>query len=390
MSGALLGSSAPHVRAAREVAAQAFQCELSEVRIIAAAGAVQDDDQTACIFEEEVSAVFVPSEVNRYFDEQQGVITTDDLTIDGETCPDHEVEHLPRAVTRTTWGQSLRQLRLISLRELRGLPQEFGQVMVNLEILVLCKCGVVSLPPMPKCLALREVQVFNCRLTGVSSELPPRVELLDLRNNLIREVTMRAEASSLRSLLLADNPKLYQVDLGSHLCPRLSVVSAGGTCLKKIRGHAPTLGVITVSVCRRSPCPPAGLSTLIGNHSRSLRTLRLSVCGLFDWHLDEVRDPLLALEVLELDRNNLRRIPENWVAARSLENISVQDNMLHSLPRSLGHTSSSLLYLNVSHNRSLRTLPQSLSQCPKLSEIRLKGCRLDRLPTGCAKLCTFV
>ncbi|XP_045915029.1 leucine-rich repeat-containing protein 69 isoform X2 [Micropterus dolomieu] len=92
----------------------------------------------------------------------------------------------------------------------------------------------------------------------------------------------------------------------------------------------------------------------------------------------DVIDGLHNLVVLNLNHNQIQRLPPEIKSLRRLQHLSVLDNQLEEVPAELGHLTM-LSELNLTSN-NLSWLPQQLYQCKELTRLYVARNKLTSLP----------
>jgi len=109
-----------------------------------------------------------------------------------------------------------------------------------------------------------------------------------------------------------------------------------------------------------------------------LRRLELSRNALVALHLPAL-PALEGLQVLDLDGNLLRELPEAIGMLPRLRQLSARRNRLVALPSSLGALTESLEVVLVGDNQ-LEDLPASLADCPRLEELHAESTFVASIP----------
>ncbi|KAH9859065.1 hypothetical protein C2E23DRAFT_718101 [Lenzites betulinus] len=209
----------------------------------------------------------------------------------------------------------------VSFNGLSELPEELGQL-AQLEHLIIVGNSVHRIPE--KFTHMRSLRVLDCRrnpITDISvvCTLPKIEQLL-------------ADHNSLHALDVSFGPSLKQLDASHNDITQLTLVPG-------------PLGL------------PYALTTLNLSHAK------LSA-------LDEMAlAQLTALEVLHIDHNSIRSLPESLGALSHLKHLSCSNNHLYMLPSSIGR----LQWLEKleAHNNDLSELPMSLWNCSSLQVINV-------------------
>ncbi|XP_037549060.1 leucine-rich repeat-containing protein 69 [Nematolebias whitei] len=90
------------------------------------------------------------------------------------------------------------------------------------------------------------------------------------------------------------------------------------------------------------------------------------------------------LVVLNLNHNNIQRLPSDIKSLRKLQHLSLQNNKLEELPREVGYLTK-LRELNLTFNK-LSWLPLQLYQCRELTKLHAARNQLTSLPDGIVAL----
>ncbi|XP_068432217.1 leucine-rich repeat-containing protein 69 isoform X1 [Clinocottus analis] len=98
----------------------------------------------------------------------------------------------------------------------------------------------------------------------------------------------------------------------------------------------------------------------------------------------DVIDSLPNLVVLNLNHNQIQRLPPEIKSLSLLRHLSVLGNKLEEVPVELGHLTN-LTELNLTYN-NLRWLPQQLYQCKELTKLHVARNKLSSLPEGIGAL----
>lgn len=208
-----------------------------------------------------------------------------------------------------------------SFNSISELPEDLGQL-TELDHLIIVGNQVAKLPE--QCANLKNLRVLDCRrnhITDISvvCTLPKIEQLL-------------ADHNSMHALDVSFGPALKQLDASHNDITQLNLVPG-----------------------------PLGLPY-------ALTTLNLSYAKLST--LDELAlAQLTALEVLFIDHNSLRSLPESLGGLSQLKHLSCSNNHLFTLPSSIGR----LQWLETleAHNNDLSELPMSLWNCPSLQVINV-------------------
>ncbi|KAF7427927.1 cysteinyl-tRNA synthetase [Pleurotus ostreatus] len=170
--------------------------------------------------------------------------------------------------------------------------------------------------------------------------------ILDCRRNQISDLSIACTLPKLEKLS-ADHNALHGFDL------------ALGPCLTTL--DASHNEITQLSLLHSSP-------TLAQNPQYALISLDISHAKLSSLE-DQVFLQLSSLQVLKLDYNSFRSLPETLGELSRLEILSCCDNNLDSLPQSIGKLQ--CLELLDAHNNSLIELPASLWNCASLTKINV-------------------
>ncbi|KAI0630147.1 hypothetical protein C8Q77DRAFT_1064053 [Trametes polyzona] len=229
----------------------------------------------------------------------------------------NKLKHMPAVVCEL---RSLVDLDT-SFNSLTELPDEIGQLS-QLEHFIIVGNQVSKIPE--KCANLRSLRVLDCRrnpITDISVVCTlPKIERL------------LADHNSMHALDVSFGPALKQLDASHNDITQLTLVPG-------------PLGL------------PYALTTLNLSHAK-LSTLD-----------DLALAQLTALEVLHIDHNSIRSLPESLGALSRLKHLSCSNNHLYMLPSSLGR----LQWLEKleAHNNDLSELPMSLWNCSSLQVINV-------------------
>ncbi|CDO76067.1 hypothetical protein BN946_scf184696.g19 [Trametes cinnabarina] len=208
-----------------------------------------------------------------------------------------------------------------SFNMLQELPDELGQL-TQLDHLTIVGNQVSKIPE--RCASLHNLRVLDCRrnlITDISvvCTLPKIEQLL-------------ADHNSMHALDVSFGPALKQLDASHNDITQLTLVPG-------------PLGL------------PYALTTLNLSHAK-LSTLD-----------DLALAQLTALEVLHIDHNSIRSLPESLGGLSRLKHLSCSNNHLYMLPSSIGR----LQWLETleAHNNDLSELPMSLWNCSSLQVINV-------------------
>ncbi|KAI0355695.1 L domain-like protein [Trametes cingulata] len=208
-----------------------------------------------------------------------------------------------------------------SFNSIAELPDELGQL-TELEHLIIVGNQVSRIPE--QCANLRNLRVLDCRRNHISDisvvcTLPKIEQLL-------------ADHNAMHALDVSFGPALKQLDASHNDITQLTLVPG-------------PLG------------QPYALTTLNLSHAK-LSTLD-----------DLALAQLTALEVLHIDHNSIRSLPESLGGLSRLKHLSCSNNHLYTLPSSIGR----LQWLETleAHNNDLSELPMSLWNCSSLQVINV-------------------
>ncbi|KAI0369704.1 L domain-like protein [Pilatotrama ljubarskyi] len=229
----------------------------------------------------------------------------------------NKFKHLPAVVCEL---RSLVDLDA-SFNSISELPDELGQL-VELDHLIIVGNQVSRIPE--QCANLRNLRVLDCRRNHISDisvvcTLPKIEQLL-------------ADHNAMHALDVSFGPALKQLDASHNDITQLTLVPG-------------PLG------------QPYALTTLNLSHAK-LSTLD-----------DLALAQLTALEVLHIDHNSIRSLPESLGGLSRLKHLSCSNNHLYTLPSSIGR----LQWLETleAHNNDLSELPMSLWNCSSLQVINV-------------------
>ncbi|KAI0743632.1 adenylate cyclase-like protein [Daedaleopsis nitida] len=208
-----------------------------------------------------------------------------------------------------------------SFNSISELPDELGQLL-ELDHLIIVGNQVAKIPQ--ACANLKNLRVLDCRrnhITDISivCRLPKIEQLL-------------ADHNQMHALDVSFGPALKQLDASHNDITQLNLVPG-----------------------------PLGLPY-------ALTTLNLSYAKLST--LDDLAlAQLTSLEVLHIDHNSIRSLPESLGALSHLKHLSCSNNHLFKLPSSIGQ----LQWLETleAHNNDLSELPMSLWNCSSLQVINV-------------------
>ncbi|TFK91615.1 adenylate cyclase-like protein [Polyporus arcularius HHB13444] len=208
-----------------------------------------------------------------------------------------------------------------SFNSIQELPEELGQL-TDLDTLTIVGNEVSKIPE--QCSNLRNLRVLDCRrnhITDISAvcRLPKIEQLL-------------ADHNSMHALDVSFGPALKQLDASHNDITQLNLVPG-------------PLGL------------PHALTTLNLSHAK------LSALD------DQALAQLTSLEVLYIDHNSIRSLPESLGGLSRLRHLSCSNNHLFTLPSSIGR----LQWLETleAHNNDLSELPMSLWNCSSLQVINV-------------------
>jgi adenylate cyclase len=230
------------------------------------------------------------------------------------TISNNKFDHLPPAVCELSHLVDLD----ISFNMLQDLPDEIAQL-TQLERLIIVGNQITRFPP--ACSALRSLKELDCRRNMIA-DLAPIIRLSRL-------VTLRADHNTIHLLDFAFGPSLEILDVSYNDITKLSV--------HPDREERYAL------------------------RSLDLSHAKLSSLDDFPFH----RLPLL--QVLKLDYNSFRSIPESLCKATELREFSCTNNALDALPMGIGHLQR-LEQINVQHN-NLSLIPSTLWNCASLKSL---------------------
>lgn len=209
----------------------------------------------------------------------------------------------------------------VSFNMITVLPQDLGQL-TQLEHFIIVGNQVSRIPEMFA--NLRSLRVLDCRRNpivdiSVVCTLPKIEQLL-------------ADHNSMHALDVSFGPSLKELDASHNDITQLTLVPG-------------PLGL------------PYALTTLNLSHAK-LSTLD-----------DMALAQLTALEVLHIDHNSIRSLPESMGGLSRLKHLSCSNNHLFMLPSSIGR----LQWLEKleAHNNDLSELPMSLWNCSSLQVINV-------------------
>lgn len=191
------------------------------------------------------------------------------------------------------------------------------------------------------------------RLNGA---LPPsfskleRLQLLDLRQNLITDIEVLSQLSNLETVLVDYNA--------------MSIVNSGFKNLKRLEMYKNHLTHFNL-----------GSPQTFGN--AHLTFLNISNCKLSSLPQDVFQNTL-ALEEIVLDNNTLNSIPASIGKLKRLARLSIQGNSLDSLPAEISNLGE-LKRLDVQKN-NLKALPKEIWLCPSLSHLNCSSNLLKSFP----------
>jgi len=230
----------------------------------------------------------------------------------------NKFRHLPPVVGEMV---HLRDLD-ISFNMISELPEELGKL-TALERLVIVGNSVSKIPD--ECGNLASLRLLDCRRNQISDLavvcMLPKLEKLS------------ADHNAMHALDLSLGPNLTTLDASHNEITQLSLIPGP-------IGRSPyTLVSLDIS--------HAKLSTLDG-----LALAQLS-----------------SLQMLRLDHNSFRFIPDSLGELSWLETLSCSDNQLDALPASIGRLQK--LETLDAHNNSLTELPVNLWNCASLSKINV-------------------
>ncbi|OBZ70825.1 Adenylate cyclase [Grifola frondosa] len=218
----------------------------------------------------------------------------------------------------------------ISFNMISELPEELGQLHA-LERLIIVGNQVTRFPD--ECSNLRSLRMLDCRRNNMGDLsvvcLLPKIEELF------------ADHNSVHALDLSFGPSLKQLDASQNDITQLIVVPG-------------PLG------------QPFALTSLDISHAK------LSA-------LDELAlSHLTALEVLRIDHNSIRFIPESLGELKMLSHLSCSNNNLYALPASIGRLQN--LEMLEAHNNNLEFLPISLWNCASLQLLNVTSNLISSWP----------
>ncbi|TFY71632.1 hypothetical protein EVG20_g1385 [Dentipellis fragilis] len=219
----------------------------------------------------------------------------------------------------------------ISFNMISELPDDIGQL-CNLERLVIVGNRINRFPD--GCSKLQNLRQLDCRRNNIEDlavvAMLPRLEEL------------RVNYNAVHALDLSAGPCVAKVDVSHNDITQLTLVPG-------------PIGQI-----------PLALTTLNISHAKlsSLDDLALA--------------QLTSLEVLNLDYNNFRSIPESLGELSHLVSFSCSDNSLDGLPASIGRLQK-LERLDV-HNNNLGKVPVSLWNCGSLRRINMTSNLISEWP----------
>ena len=208
-----------------------------------------------------------------------------------------------------------------SFNSISELPEEMGQL-TELDQLIIVGNQVTRLPD----------QFTNLK----------NLRVLDCRRNHITDVSIVCTLPKLETLL-ADNNAMHALDVTSG--PALKQLDASYNDITQLNLVPGPLG------------QPYALTTLNLSHAK-LSTLD-----------DLALAQLTALEVLHIDHNSIRSLPESLGCLSRLKTLSCSNNHLFKLPNSIGK----LQWLTTleAHNNDLSELPTNLWNCASLEVINV-------------------
>lgn len=220
--------------------------------------------------------------------------------------------HVPAVVCEMV---GLRDLD-ISFNTIAELPDEIGQL-ANLEQLIMVGNRVTLFPE--QCAGLVSLRSLDCR-RNLIADLSPVCGLPKLE-------TLRADHNSIAELSLAVGPRLTLLEASWNDITRLAL----------------------------APQPPP--------HEYALTTLDLSHAKLPALDPDALR-PFMELEILKLDHNAFRSLPDSIGSLARLTHFSCSNNQLDALPASIGMLQR-LEHLDVNSNH-ITQLPGTLWNCASM------------------------
>ncbi|KZV83694.1 hypothetical protein EXIGLDRAFT_842752 [Exidia glandulosa HHB12029] len=250
-----------------------------------------------------------------------------------------------RIETLPAYFAKLRNLRYLNIsnNKFDRLPDVVGE-MASLVDLDISFNTIGTFPPaILQLTMLEKLVIVGNQMTDLPADLPTsltQLRILDLRRNMFTDVTPACRLPMLESLL-ADWNNIPALDL--TLGPSLHELQVSNNDITRL--------VLM-------PGPVTALCSLI---QLDISNAKLSALD------DGVLAQLTSLQVLKLDHNAFRVIPDSFSKLTQLTHLSFTDNMVDKLPDSLGQLEN-LIELNV-RNNNLSELPASLWQCQSLRKL---------------------
>lgn len=265
----------------------------------------------------------------------------------------HVLEELPRALL------DARNVERLSLRfgRLRQLPDWFSEL-AELRELSIWMTPIETLgTAAPHLQKLERIDFTECELAG---DLPagidrlPALQALSLRSCGLVQMPPTIHELDLEYLDLGDNhlTDLPSVRLGERLRSLLLYRNPISTLPQRLAAVAPRLEWFGLEGAR-SPNLPNDLTDM-----HSLKLLSLTDCDLSALPEDLGRVP--GLEILDVSKNRLRRLPASLFDSESITKVDARANVIETLPE--------------------------IGNCPNLAVLRLEDNRLSKLPTGIDRL----
>lgn len=210
----------------------------------------------------------------------------------------------------------------ISFNMISELPEKIGQLKL-LDRLIIVGNQVSKFPE--ECSGLVSLRDLDCRRNHISD--------LSVVCMLPKLETLRADHNAIQALDLSMGPSLKILDASHNDITRLSLVPGP-------MGYSPyTLVSLDISHAKLSSLDEFALGQLS------------------------------SLEILKIDHNKFRYIPESLGDLSQLKRLSCSDNALDALPSSIGRLQN-LEFLDA-HNNSLTELPINLWNCASLMAINV-------------------
>lgn len=280
-------------------------------------------------------------------------------------------------------------------RSLQTWPDELFRL-TKLRHLELDQCGITHLDERLKDLPLTSLKLPNNAIVSLPGWLGENrlLQHLDLRANRIKGWPAGTQPPGLITVALADN-RLWQ--LPEELLTQVESLDVSRNPLTECRWPAalPNLHEVhldrsPVAANRFLDCHATALTRLTLTRSRlehlpvdffsrfpALTQLDLSG-NLLTVFPEPGRASDLPCERLQLAKNKITRLPQEWGALSKLRKLDLGGNMLHELPRSMGQLVH-LTQVNLAGN-PIVTLPDEWASLPDLNQLDIRKTRIASIP----------